>query len=399
MRSRVLAAALATAAFAAWGITPAFAQLKSVPVPQSYRVNSKTYVQNLGLGQNPGIGTSAQSYALFSSESEFGLNISGFAASGPNFAVQGTQARMPVFGVAGLSQPEVLTLRDISVSAAIMPGVRFEASRWSYASGTGMWDPRAAGAEQNLVRADTPLRSPYAPMGAEGFYVGAGVALTENLRLHVGRALSSPTPNLTAIDPLARDFAARLGASAHTIETTAAGIDWNFADWSGVGVTASQTRETTTVLGTSVPASLGATSAESAALGISARVGFGSGWVTTVAYNEGVTQLDLRQNGVLGNLDPVRTQTYGLAVAKHGLFGDDALGIAVSRPLNVYGTGNLTAALGATAVPENDFQVGYVTTFLDGALALQANAAYQMNTNGNEGSDSVSVLSRAKIRF
>jgi hypothetical protein len=30
---------------------------------------------------------------------------------------------------------------------------------------------------------------------------------------------------------------------------------------------------------------------------------------------------------------------------------------------------------------------------------LQANAAYQMNTNGNQGSDSVSVLLRAKIRF
>ncbi len=394
MRSRVLAAALATAAFAACGLTPALAQLKSVSVPETYRVNSKAYVQNLGLA------AATQSYALFPSQTEFGLNISGFASSGPNFAVQGTQVRLPVFGSAGLSQPEVLTLRDISVSAAIMPGVRFEASRWSYAFGTGMWDPRAAGAEQNLVRAETPLRTPYAPMGAEGFYVGAGVALTENLRLHVGRALSSPTPALTATDPLARDFAARLGASAHTIETTAAGIDWNFADWSGVGVTASQTRETGTVLGTSVPASLGATtSAETAALGISARVGFGSGWVTTVAYNEGVTQLDLHQNGVLGNLDPVRTQTYGLAVAKHGLFGDDALGIAVSRPLNVYNGGNLTAPLGANAAPESDIQVGYVTTFLDGALALQANAAYQMNTNGNQGSDSVSVLSRAKIRF
>ena len=49
--------------------------------------------------------------------------------------------------------------------------------------------------------------------------------------------------------------------------------------------------------------------------------------------------------------------------------------------------------------PETDLQLGYVTTFLDGALALQTNAGYQMNTAGQSGNNGVAVLSRAKINF
>ena len=48
---------------------------------------------------------------------------------------------------------------------------------------------------------------------------------------------------------------------------------------------------------------------------------------------------------------------------------------------------------------ETDFSVGYVTNFLDGAVALQTNAAYQTNAQGQRGATSVSLLSRAKIKF
>ncbi len=51
------------------------------------------------------------------------------------------------------------------------------------------------------------------------------------------------------------------------------------------------------------------------------------------------------------------------------------------------------------AAPETDLQLGYVTSFLDGALALQANAAYQMNYQGQTGATSLAILSRAKIKF
>ena len=53
----------------------------------------------------------------------------------------------------------------------------------------------------------------------------------------------------------------------------------------------------------------------------------------------------------------------------------------------------------ASATPETDLELGYVTTFMDGALALQANAGYQMNVAGLGGSNAVSVISRAKINF
>jgi hypothetical protein len=46
-----------------------------------------------------------------------------------------------------------------------------------------------------------------------------------------------------------------------------------------------------------------------------------------------------------------------------------------------------------------DIEVGYVTTFLDGSLALQTNASYQMNFAGQTGANSVSLLSRARIKF
>jgi len=48
---------------------------------------------------------------------------------------------------------------------------------------------------------------------------------------------------------------------------------------------------------------------------------------------------------------------------------------------------------------ENDIQLGYVTNFLNGAVALQTNAAYQTNFQGQPGATSVSLLSRAKIKF
>ena len=118
--------------------------------------------------------------------------------------------------------------------------------------------------------------------------------------------------------------------------------------------------------------------AGSSAMGITARVGFGEGWVTTVAYSEGVTQLDLSRDLKLANPDPLHSEAYGIGFAKQGLFGDDALGIAISRPLQVYSGANLGAmassfALSNMPARESDVAFGYVTTFLDGALALQAN--------------------------
>ena len=161
-----------------------------------------------------------------------------------------------------------------------------------------------------------------------------------------------------------------------------------------------------------------ANAANTTALGLSARVGFGDGWVTTVAYSEGITQLDLKQSSMFTGANTLHSRSYGVAISKRGLFDDtDSLGLAISRPVQIYaGNLDLTAATSidktsrnltfshetlslASGTPETDLELGYVTTFLDGALALQANAGYQMNVNGQAGTNSLAVLSRAKINF
>ncbi len=136
---------------------------------------------------------------------------------------------------------------------------------------------------------------------------------------------------------------------------------------------------------------------------------FGNGWVTTASLNDGLTQLDQR-GGAPTTID---SHAYSIAIAKHGLFGQDALGFSFSRPSPslldngfemVAASGDLPPVFVANArlqgtTPETDLQLGYVTSFLDGALALQTNAAYQMNYQGQTGATSLAVLSRAKIKF
>ena len=73
-----------------------------------------------------------------------------------------------------------------------------------------------------------------------------------------------------------------------------------------------------------------------------------------------------------------------------------ALESALRRVCLRGGTFQNVRLLGSTA--ETDLQLGYVTT-LNGTLTLQANAAYQMNYQGQTGANSLAVLSRAKIKF
>jgi hypothetical protein len=225
-------------------------------------------------------------------------------------------------------------------------------------------------------------------------YAGVSFKLSDELELGFGRtelgfgALSPDQPVFS------RDLAQRLGRDLRDTGTTSATISWNFADWGGLAITASQSSGNGALLG--VISGVG--NADTLSLGISARVGFGEGWVTTIAYSGGVTQLDLSRSGLLTNPETVRSRGFGLALAKQGLFGEDALGISVSRPLQVY-NGAIGAALAVTQARESDVELGYVTTFLDGTLALQANAAYQLNAAGYEGENAVTGVARAKLKF
>lgn len=263
--------------------------------------------------------------------------------------------------------------------------------------------------------------APYAAFSGGGAFVGATIALARDLHLNVGRsALDTGRAGYDApvFSYLTQMRGLQNRLSPRNSVTSMAGLNWDFASWGGLGLTASNTVEKRGLFGSTNPAALNiADGANTNAMGLSARFGFGSGWVTTVSYSEGITQLDLRASSLSSNSNTLHSRSYGVAVAKHGLFAkNDSLGLAVTRPIQVYYGGlGLTTASGlddfgniltgsehvslASKTPETDFEMGYVTTFFDGALALQANAAWQQNLAGQPGVNSLAVLSRAKINF
>ncbi len=207
------------------------------------------------------------------------------------------------------------------------------------------------------------------------------------------------------VDPFATNGELPLYHSSLT-QSLLAGLSWDLSDFAGIGLTAISSVRDGVPLGydASLPGK-----ASTNAIGVSAHLGLGGGWVTKLAYSEGLSQLDLRSGQTTAD-----EQSYSIAIAKRGLFGDDAMGFAFSRPAPSL-MGSFTEGLAASGdlppmviahgeklgpqAPETDFQLGYVTNFLDGALALQANASYQMNYQGQTGATSVSLLSRAKIKF
>lgn len=269
-----------------------------------------------------------------------------------------------------------------------------------------------APAYNGLFLSASALDAPYASLASGGDFVGATAALANDLHLTFGGASLAPGYSTYSAD--AASALARIGSGENPFSLRAAtsllgGLTWDIGKWAGIGVTASQTSEHGGVLGTPVAG----VNANTTALGVTAHVAFGNGWVTTASYNEGITQLDIKPGFTPSLADSLRTRSYGISIAKNGLFGDDALGLAVSRPaFGADGSVFLTTPSGQgasqffsrnnlmnSATPETDIEVGYVTTFLDGSLALQTNASYQMNFAGQNGATSVSLLSRARIKF
>jgi hypothetical protein len=277
-------------------------------------------------------------------------------------------------------------------AAGAAHGIQLELSRGRN------WDPSA-----DLFPGAASLDSTY--LAGTNTFAGASLALGRDVSLNAGHvALGLGALSDTQPSALSRDLAARLGTSLRSAGTTSANLNWNFTDWAGFAITASHSNGDSALLG-SVGSLRNAVPAESSALGISARVGFAEGWVTTLTYAEGVTQLGLNRDKIVAQSDPLRSEAYGIGLAKTGLFGDDALGIALSRPLQIYtgnnnfGALNTNFALANTQARESDVALGYVTTFLDGSLALQANAAYQLNAAGARGQNAVAGVARAKLNF
>ena len=261
-----------------------------------------------------------------------------------------------------------------------------------------------------LFYSTAALSSPYLSLSSGGSYIGVHLPLLEDLHLTIGEASRN-----TGLNPYLMNTRLAFGLmggnglpyDARNSSSVVAGVLWNFARWGALGLSATQTTEHQGLLGGS---NAYIDTARTSALGVSADVGFGGGWVTTASYSEGSTQLDLKPGAFTSSETTLHTQSYGIAVAKHGLFGNDALGVAFARPAPSYssnfttGTSNDMQFFGrdklfAGTMPETDIELGYVTHFLGNSLALQANAGYQMNVGGQNGTNAVSLLSRAKIKF
>jgi len=274
---------------------------------------------------------------------------------------------------------------------AVLPGaagVRFEFGQ------ARNWDP-----SRNLFPLAGSLNSTF--LSGSNLRNSAQIAVAPGVSFGVSH-LTLGLPEVSNFQPggFPEGLAARLDPSLRSTGTTAANLNLSLTDWSDFAITASHSSGNSSLLGLTGNA-LRAAPSDSSALGISARVGFAEGWVTTLAYAEGVTQLDLNK---MAAANAVRSDSYAIGLARTGLFGNDALGIALSRPLQIY-TANSAAliannlALSSTQARESDVELGYVTSFLDGTLALQANAAYQVNAAGTRGQNALAAVARAKLNF
>jgi len=259
-----------------------------------------------------------------------------------------------------------------------------------------------------LFYSSSALGSPYVSLSSGGSWLGLNFAAADGFSFTFGRASSAPGLNPYLLTPRSA-YAALGGMLPYDTRNTGsvlAGMTWNFAKWGGLNLTASQTSERGGAFGLG---NTGIAAARTSALGVTAHVGLGGGWLTTATYSEGLTQLDLKPSA-FGADTNLHTEAYGVAVAKRSVFSkNDALGFAFARPaanMQSFTTDNSNELqffgrdkLFPSATQETDFELGYKTEFFGDSVALQANAAYQMNYRGVVGNNSVSLLSKAKIKF
>ena len=266
---------------------------------------------------------------------------------------------------------------------------------------------RFTGAEQPFLSAVT---APYLALADGGRYGGFTFMPSANLRLRAGVAVSSDRLDRFRFDAGAPTGPLALTYDASQSRSLLGGISFSPSRMMGLDVSAIANERSGVPLGFGSNSGI-APRSSSQALTVAGHMDIGKGWVTTASFSEGMTQLDQRLTPAAN----LHEQSFAFAITKHGLFGDDAVGLAFSQPapslagslagLSASNDLPLIVAQGAPQLrpgaraTESDFQLGYVTNFLDGAVALQTNAAYQTNFQGQPGATSVSLLSRAKIKF
>ncbi|HKD48038.1 MAG TPA: hypothetical protein VKB67_10160 [Rhizomicrobium sp.] len=240
-----------------------------------------------------------------------------------------------------------------------------------------------------------------AGLASGGHYLGATYMPSSDLHVRLGASQWTDRNDHLAYEP---GIGLPMAFDNARSQSVLAGASWDVNEWAGFDVTAVQNSQQ----GLDAVANMAAGKTTTNALDVSAQLKLGNGWVTTASY--GLSQLDQRSQAPAATLD---SHSYAISIAKHGLFGGDTLGFSFSRPSPGVIDNGFSAVTASGDLPpmfvandrftsqtrETDLQLGYVTSFFDGALALQANAAYQMNYQGQSGATSLSLLSHAKIKF
>jgi hypothetical protein len=302
-------------------------------------------------------------------------------------------------------------------------GLSFDAGHNLTVSGYfNRFDTRASDTDASVFLSAAALNSPYIALADGANFAGTTVEVADHVRLRAGYATTGGTdrPQWLGLTPGANPSQFQTQASdlyQRQARAAIAGITWDFADWGGVALTGTSTKEENSVLGGYTAGAFAiADTSSTMALGLSARMQLGDGWATTLAWNEGVTQLGLAANSLFSQADTLRSRAYGIAFTKHEIFGGDTVGFALTRPLHIYAGGaTLRAATGvaedqtliygmehlglASVTPETDLEFGYATSLFGGRMTLQADAAYQMDVEGEGGQDAVTAIARGAFRF
>jgi hypothetical protein len=330
--------------------------------------------------------------------------------SGP-IAQSGEVLQVPsLLGPLGPPDPRQVDLRNFATRVSLGANLSLDLGyQLDDAGRAGLVVPSASGFD-GLFISNSELASSPTPYSTST-YAGATLKLSDDVRLHLGDAIATHDRNFANTDTLStigRPMDALYNLGARTANSIFAGVTFDSAKWGSIDLTASRTAARQPLFADTAVAGL-----STSALDFAANVKFDSGWVTTASYGQQVTKLDVKPSALaLSSAGELHRTGYALAVAKHGVFGDDALGLSVSRPADPEGgyatfAGHVSqpAFIGADHLlmidqkPETDIEVGYVTNFLDGSVALQTNAAYDMNFQGQDGANAIQLLSRAKIKF
>jgi hypothetical protein len=327
--------------------------------------------------------------------------ISAYELSAPGLSGGAVQPEIDALLSGNTFKPSAPGLPAVASSALLSPRLSLDAGRGVDIA------TRFTGGADTVSPFLSAVTAPYLALANGGRYAGITYVPADNLRVRLGASFGDERLDRFQFDAAAPTGPLALTYDASQSKSLLGGLSFDVSSALGLDVSAIASERSGLPLGISRDAAI-APRTSTAALGVSAHMNFGQGWVTTASFSEGLTQLDPRFGLGGGTL---AEQSFSVAIAKRGVFGDDALGVSFSRPapsltaslasLSASGDVPLTVAQGMPLgrAQETDFQLGYITTFLDGAVALQTNAGYQTNAQGQPGATSVSLLSRAKIKF